>query len=692
MNWNSYPFVRFTLFLTAGILLAWRFPYFGRLPLSAQVVLLLASVLLSVITAVYLRSYKYRWLSGIAAGFSLVLTGVFITTQNLDKNTDHNIIKTNKIWVGEVVAEPDLKARSVKTILKLTPAYDSSKSQVKAVVFFKRDSLSETLKPGDILLINAVLKNPAPPKNPYSFDYSEFLKRKGIPYISFVNKGSFKKIKSNGNTLKYFPYRLRKKLLDVLKNNGLKGDEYAVASAILLGYDKLMDADTEKAYAAAGAVHVLCVSGLHVGIIYLVFGFLLSFLGKTKKERILKTVILLLIIWFYAVITGLAPSVWRASVMISLFIIGNGLKRELNPYNTLAASAFILLVINPMLLFDVGFQLSYAAVLGILVFYKPLNNVFFFKNKILKTLWSVTAVSVSAQAGAFPVAAHYFHAFPLYFLLTNIAVFALAYIIIIAGMLFLILSPFNLAASFIGIFLSASVYLMNLIVKYISALPCAQIQNIYFPWFKVAVVYAIILSLFFWLWKKDAKYLQTLLLSIVILAGFQTVLKLNRLKRSEMVVFSTNKGLAVDVNRAGHHLLLADSLLLSNPGQLDYAVSDYLLHNGLDKNPLPLENGNYKGDFFVYKDDFLLFKNVKIYFAGKKIKHYPRLTPKINIDFLVINGIKTRQLPGLFNGFNIKNIVIPASVSKYMREKVKNFAKEKNICCYDLAQNGAFVY
>ncbi len=686
--------MRYTLSLISGILLVYCFPFVNKIPLAYQFAFLFIAVAVTLFFTFYLKSYRYRWLNGLFAGLSFALAGILITGVKLNGNQDKNFFETKRLFLGEIVAEPALNQESVKAMMSVAPVDDSLKkiaAPVKALLFFNRDSISENLRPGDILLFYASLRSPEPPKNPNSFNYKNFLKQKGIYYISFVNTANVIKTGNSGRFV-YFPYRLRKKLLNVLKNNGITGKGFSVASAILLGYDKLMDASTLQNYSGAGAVHVLCVSGLHVGIIYLVFGFLFSFLRKTKKERIMKAVVLLFIIWFYAVITGLAPSVWRASVMISLFIVGNSLKRELNPYNTLAASAFIMLFINPLLLFDVGFQLSYAAVLGILIFYKPVYSIFYFQNKIVDTFWSVIAVSISAQAGAFPLAAHYFHTFPLYFLLTNLAVFALAYVIIIAGMLFFIFSPLKFIASILGTFLSSTVYLMNLIVKFVSSLPHAQLQNLYFPWFKTATVYALMLTLFFWLWKKRAEYLRYILLSLLLLAGFQTVIKWKRLTHSELIVFNSPCGCAVDVNRGENHLLLTDSSLFSNPPTLNYAVSGYLLHNGLNKNLTVLDTGNYKGDFFIYRNGFLAFKNTKIFIAGNKTGYFPRLNPVVGVDFLILNGMPPARLKQIKNSLDFKHVVIPASYSKYQSKKAKEILKSLNVSCYDIACNGAFVF
>jgi len=176
----------------------------------------------------------------------------------------------------------------------------------------------------------------------------------------------------------------------------------------------------------AGAMHILCVSGLHVGIIYLVISFFLGFLNNTRFNNILKAILLLLTVWAYAIITGLSPSVQRASLMLSVFIIGNLLNRARDTYNTLAISALILLIIDPYLLFNVGFQLSYAAVIGIVTFHQPIYKLLYFKNTIIDKIWSITVLSFAAQMATFPIATYYFHFFPPWFWLTNLFTFPLS--------------------------------------------------------------------------------------------------------------------------------------------------------------------------------------------------------------------------------------------------------------------------
>lgn len=222
---------------------------------------------------------------------------------------------------------------------------------------------------------------------------------------------------------------------------GIEGDEYSVAAAILLGYDDELPPELRQNYVTAGSMHVLCVSGLHVGIIFLVFSTILSFLDKYGAVfKILKFCILLLIMWTYAFIAGLAPSILRATIMISFIVIGKIIKRNGVIINSIAASAFVILAIEPEDLFNIGFQLSYAAVIGIVVLQRPIYNVFYIKNKILDKIWELTSVTLAAQFATAPFTIFYFNQFPLYFWLSNLFMTPLSTVVIIGGMIMLLVS------------------------------------------------------------------------------------------------------------------------------------------------------------------------------------------------------------------------------------------------------------
>lgn len=479
MIWSSRPFVRIFFPLVAGIFLAYWFPFFGE---SGSLWLLILTGVLS-FTAYLLyrknRSWKWRWLNGMLFILAVMSVGVFLTNMKLEKDTSF-LNSNEQNYVAKVVSEPVSTEKSVKMILRLERTVSEDTIRIngtRVMAFLHRDSLSRKLQYGDIIVFKGKPVAPEGPKNPEEFDYAAFLALNDVYAMVFLRQDDWNLLGSEEGSIYVLAARTRNYLLRALQENGVTGNNYTVAAAVLLGYDQLMDPELEQKYVTAGAMHILCVSGLHVGIIYLVLSFILGFLRRNRVQKIIKVVLLLILIWFYALLTGLSPSVLRSSVMITLFILATLLARYKDVYNTLAASAVLLLLFNPLLIFNVGFQLSYTAVLGILMFYQPIYNIVYLKNKVADKMWSIVAVSAAAQLGTFPLAAHYFHFFPPYFWLTNIFIFPLSFAIIGTGMAFMIFSWVPVVSGVLGTVLSAFVYLLNYVVGLVKHLPLNGIYD-----------------------------------------------------------------------------------------------------------------------------------------------------------------------------------------------------------------------
>ena len=252
------------------------------------------------------------------------------------------------------------------------------------------------MKYGDRILFVGKVNEVKTQGNPNEFDYKRFLINRGITGQTFIQSNRFKVIDTqNGNKLFETAYKFRTKLASVYKNNRIGGREFAVLKALTLGDKSEIDTETKQSYSYSGATHILSVSGLHVGIIYVLFNFFLRFLGRLKTKKFnygvwLKVIILLIILWGFALLTGLSPSVKRASLMFSFVVIGHAGKRYVNIYNSIAASAFVLLIVNPYDITDIGFQLSYIAVISIVYFQPIIRRLFVIKNKLLYYFWSLT--------------------------------------------------------------------------------------------------------------------------------------------------------------------------------------------------------------------------------------------------------------------------------------------------------------
>jgi competence protein ComEC len=262
-------------------------------------------------------------------------------------------------------------------------------------------------------------------------------------------------------------------LLDIFRRFGIAGDEFAVLAALTVGYTDALQPDLRASYSATGAMHILSVSGLHVGIVYVVIAFLLGFLDKSVRKKILKAVLIVSFLWIYAFITGLSPSVVRSTLMFTFVAVGAALERKTHIYNTVFMSAFFMLLVNPDFLFDVGFQLSYAAVLSIVFFQRPFSNLLPVNNKLLRWLRDLLTVSVAAQLGTMPFTLYYFHQFPNYFLLTNLVAIPLSTIVIYLAMLLLLVSFVPYLSVGVAFLLKGSLWLLNYLIVWIENLPHA---------------------------------------------------------------------------------------------------------------------------------------------------------------------------------------------------------------------------
>jgi len=346
------------------------------------------------------------------------------------------------------------------------------------------------------------LKKVSPPQNPGEFDHKRYLAFHNVYHRAYLkNTDWVYSGNTSANPLLQFSLTLRNKLLNILSANHIKGNEFSVGAALLLGYEDQLDQDIISSYANTGALHVLSVSGLHVAIVYVFFNWLLFFLDKMKYGAIIKTILLLAFLWLYTLITGLSPSVLRATTMLSFIVIAKASNRYTNIYNTLAASIFLLLLIDPFLIMNVGFQLSYLAVIGIVYIQPKIYDWFYVQNWLLDKTWMLTSVSIAAQIATFPLALFYFHQFPNYFLVSNFIVIPLSTLVIYLGIALFVLAKVSMVALYLSMGFNYSVWFLNESVKEIEKWPYASLQGISITVLENWLFYGFII-LFFYLFNK----------------------------------------------------------------------------------------------------------------------------------------------------------------------------------------------
>ena len=443
--WAKYPFLRILIPFALGIWCFVFIPTFRLLPLTL-VFVALALLFVAFLASHFCTKPRLKWIFGIAIFCYMFCAGYAMTQAHdasIQKTYFRNFETDANCYVARVYDCPTEKENSLKVILDLDSQYSDSSSlrtvSGKVMAYFQKSDAAMQLRYGDLIAFPLPIGEVSAPKNPEEFDYCDYLSRKGITGQIYLKESDWVDLETNkANPLYAFSYRFRDVLLRSLQRCGLKGDEFGVAAAILLGYDDSLPVEVRQNYVAAGSMHILCVSGMHVGIIYLLASAFLSFLNRKKWQKTLKQLLLLGLIWFYAMIAGLSPSILRSALMISFVIVGELLRRKGFAINSIAASAFILLCINPNNLFEIGFLLSYVAVVGIVLLQKPIYNWFDIKNRLLDKVWEITAVALAAQFATIPFTLFYFHQFTVYFWLSNLFMTPISFVVIMGGMILLL--------------------------------------------------------------------------------------------------------------------------------------------------------------------------------------------------------------------------------------------------------------
>ncbi len=291
-------------------------------------------------------------------------------------------------------------------------------------------------------------------------------------------------------------FSAREYVLDVLQKSISTGkDELGIAEALLIGYTNDLDKDLVQAYSNTGVVHIIAISGMHLALIYVLLVWVFGKIPLINKSKLLQLVLILSCLWLFSILTGASPSVLRAAVMFSFIAVGKTYFKQASIYNSLAASAFVLLCYNPYYLWAVGFQLSYLAVLGIVIFQKPIYNCFYIKNKWVDKTWQLITVSTAAQLLTFPVCIYYFHQFPNLFLISNLIAVPLSAIILYTEIALITFSWIPFAGTWLGKLVTGLVWVMNKIICWINDLSFAVWDKIPATVLSTGLLYATLITL-----------------------------------------------------------------------------------------------------------------------------------------------------------------------------------------------------
>ncbi|MCF8278038.1 MAG: ComEC family competence protein [Flavobacteriales bacterium] len=638
--WNSFPMLRVLIPFLGGIV-SWAFLLEEIEITSTQLIFgSVAAGLIALATVLFGSEKRITHRFGMALWPASYLIGSMLTISVSDRIfPDHlKSFETNGVqsFIAVVDDQPRQKQKSIEVVANVT---DVDQQQFgKVILYFKTDSASKQIKYGDELLLRTNIQEVEALGNPNEFNYPRYLRFHYISHRGYVQSSDWKWLSAGNPSIYGWFLDLRSILIGKLKEAGLQGNELSVASALILGFRAELDRELMNAYAGAGATHVLAVSGLHVGIVYIILSKLLLFMDRYRNGRILKTVLLVFLLFSYAALTGFSPSVARAATMFSFVAIGKAMNRDSNIFNTLAVSVFGLVLYDPMIVMQVGFQLSYAAVIGIVLIQPKLVELIVFENRILDWAWSITCVSVAAQIGTFPLGLLYFHQFPILFPISNLLVIPAATLILYLGFSLFVVCLWQQALLLFGWFLKTVISILNQVVVWIEQIPYSVLSGIDISTLEALIIYGVISCfLIFVLQKQRLGFYSSLILAVIFMV-MQTVEVYQQKNQQFLTVYNVRNETAIALVNGTDVTFLSSEELWNNESSMLFHIRHHWWCKGIENEQ------------FVALDDSVFNRKMEFGEFRYSIVNLPqRLGKKVNLnnldslDFVVVHQVHWRN-------------------------------------------------
>lgn len=543
------------------------------------------------------------------------------------------------------------------------------------MIYIKRNPAAEMLRYGDQLTVAGGLQEPLAPMNPGEFDYRGWLKDQRIGYVCFARNDWKKTGEDIPSVLKYYALKLRNYFTERMKVAGLSGQELAVSEALLLGKSNEIDPNLLASYSASGTLHVLSVSGMHVALLFVVLLKLLAPLDTRKNGKLISYCIQFAVIWFYAFMTGMSPSVLRSVMMLSVIIFGNIIHRKGHLLNTLAASALLLLIFDPLLIRNAGFLLSYAAVAGIVIGVPVLEPLFEPRNRVTRWIWDITTVTLAAQLFTFPLGLILFQQFPTWFLLTNLIIIPLSTICLYAGLFFLSISWWTFGATVYAYVFGFLISVLNGVVAFTEYLPNAVIQTASWTKIEIAILYFLVVLILVaityrkkWQWFSSAGV--ALFLCVCLFVANSKVKS-----TSDLIVFQLQDGFAIGYRNGKEGRIFIGEKTTEKPDLIDYHVFPYFKQFGIyDPEVVKVESSS--DSLTIAGRTFWLGKRNRIDSTRRRL------------DYILINEINVSDT-SLLHFIQCDTLLISGRIKPRDKENWSKRADSRKLPLLILSESGA---
>jgi competence protein ComEC len=629
--------------------------------------------------------FSSNWGNGVLITIFLILFGYSIcSVQQTHMHPNHysNCIQGTNQYLVKILEPIVPRPKSFKTIVAIQKCIIGNKVQTtigNAYLYFTKTKDAPTFLPGDELIIQA---NPVllqPNTNPGSFDYAGYSLRNGITHSIFIGPNHYQLLAKNKATLSTFFARQKIKCLATLHRYITHSAAIGIADALLVGDRSMIDEETWNAYKDTGIVHVIAISGMHLGLVYHQLTWLLFLIPLLKRNYKFTIIISLLAMWIFSCIIGMPPSVARAGVIFTIMGIGKIIDRKNYTYNSLIVSAFILLCIQPNWILDVGFQLSYAAIFGILLFAQKWAKMFYSRFYILQMMNVTIATTMAAQVFTLPICLYYFHQFPILLILSNlIAVFATT-IILYAEILLLGFSWFPIIAKILGVMVTYAIIYLNKMVFWLSSIPFFNIKHISISLWQYIFLLIGISFLSWAVIKRTSKSVLISCVCFIVFFSLHICSNWQAMHQQKLIVYDTKyKSIAQIFTANKYNILATDSITpddvkyILEPSQTLYRANEQsaLNHHRSAAYQLQVVNG---------KSILQLFGNIDS-------------TSNVDsIDYLILCKNANIQLSLIVNRLHPKQVIIDGSNSLWKIEQWENEAIVLHLPIFNTAKQGAFI-
>jgi len=664
--WHQAPFTRLLFPLVLGIVTCYYLLHGVFIFTNAHINAVLYTAagisvagLLVISQLSNFKKYRYQFIQGLLLQIVFASIGIAVMQNTLQARTAESALlaahKNGTVYIMRITEPLQLKNKTYKTaaiIERIGTAQHEIKTDIKIIVHLARDSSHRNVP---LLTAGSYIATTLHPTlvpdthNPGGFNYKVWLFRNEITHQLYVAKGNWTLLPTKKSN--QYLQVLQQKISTRLQQNIRGNQEKAVAAALLIGYKQDIDSDLMKAYSNTGVIHVIAISGLHLGLIY---GLLVGIFGWMPDSTIKKWTappMMLLVLWGFALLTGAGPSIVRAAVMFSFIIVANVVKQNSSILNSLAASAFFLLLLHPFYLWDIGFQLSYAAVLSIVLYQKNIYDSLYFKYKWMQACWQLNAVTISAQILTLPLVIYHFHQFPNYFILSNFIVVPLSSIILYGCLLILPFGSLAYIGKTLSIVTSWLIGSMNWVIQKMNAWPYATTSNVNINTLQVALFFIIIICITLIIQTQKNKWCFMGLTALLIGCCMHSFQYLQDAGQTTLTVWFVPK------------------------------TTKITIRSGL-QNETTLPSGN--SAFTIGHTRFMRIHQM--------IQLKPSITPASNVDILLIGNLPKSPIPLLAKHFRGSLYVFDSSIPLWKMESWKKEAEDLHLRHHFVSQQGAFVH